>query len=284
MKIKSAIVKSLLQLFANIIRKNPDVLNYLFSKALSSETKEFYYSKFFSNYSIHIEKAIQLLKKWNPDRQFCIVDVGGSNGNTAKLFRNAFKDYPIYVFEPVKESFNLLKKSFENDSNIFARNKAIGFIIGKINMNVAKRKSSSSIFALKAGENDDLFHDSLENVGIEEVEISTLDREIPSTDYIGILKLDVQGYELEVLKGGQETLARTMIIVLELNNHDHYTGAPKYYELDEQLRNNGFSLSDICPSTMDNEILIEWDAIYINKRLYEDRHFRDSSMGTHHIN
>ena len=92
-----------------------------------------------------------------------------------------------------------------------------------------------------------------------------MDKEIPSDAKVGILKLDVQGFELEVLIGGSNTLKNTSIIVLEMNNHDGYLGSPKYYEIDEYLRNNGFVLYDIFPSQKNFGQLTEWDTIYINK-------------------
>ena len=111
-----------------------------------------------------------------------------------------------------------------------------------------------------------IFANALIKKGTEEIEITKLDISIPVTETVGILKIDVQGYELEVLKGAINTLLRTSIILLEMNNHDGYKGSPKYYELDEFLRNQKFTLYDIFPSTKDDGRLKEWDSLYINNK------------------
>jgi len=76
--------------------------------------------------------------------------------------------------------------------------------------------------------------------------------------------------KLEVLKGAKLTLERTCIVLLEVNNHNGYSGSPKYYDIDLALRESGFLFYDLCPSTRDNGRLKEWDTIYINKLYYED--------------
>ncbi len=83
-------------------------------------------------------------------------------------------------------------------------------------------------------------------------------------DEIGIMKIDVQGYEMDVLKGAETTLKRTDIIVLEANNHEGYTGSAKYYDIDKYLRERNYTLYDILPSIVDNGKLKEWDMIYMN--------------------
>ena len=103
-------------------------------------------------------------------------------------------------------------------------------------------------------------------VDTEKIQISKLDVEIPDYFHILILKIDVQGYELEVLKGARESLKRTVIVTLEMNNHIGYLGSAKYFEIDEYLRNAGFILYDIFPSSKIEKQLAEWDSIYLNTK------------------
>ncbi len=81
------------------------------------------------------------------------------------------------------------------------------------------------------------------------------------------MKLDVQGHELEVLKGAVNTLKNTAIVVAEMSNHHNYKGAPLYYDIDEFLRRNNFSLYDQCLSLKEDGKLLEWDGIYVNNNL-----------------
>ena len=81
------------------------------------------------------------------------------------------------------------------------------------------------------------------------------------------MKLDVQGYEIEVLCGASNHMENVDLIVVEVSNHDGYESAPKYYEVDKLIRENGFVISDLFPNSKESNQLLEWDIMYINKRL-----------------
>jgi FkbM family methyltransferase len=63
---------------------------------------------------------------------------------------------------------------------------------------------------------------------------------------VDLLKLDVQGAELEVLRGGLETLAQTDVVLLELSVSQYNKGAPLSSDVISFMRECGFHLSDIC--------------------------------------
>ena len=86
-----------------------------------------------------------------------------------------------------------------------------------------------------------------------------------------ILKIDVQGFEIEAMKGTQQRLQPTAIVVLEVNNHEYYTDAPKYHEVDTYKRSINFQLFDLPPLTRDHLVLKEWDAIYVNNSILRDQ-------------
>lgn len=98
---------------------------------------------------------------------------------------------------------------------------------------------------------------------IKSANVSTLDEEMASVEKVLCLKLDVQGYELNVLQGGEITLQKTIFVLLEMNNHPYYAGGCQYFELDYFLRKRGFKLADIIVSYRSPERRIEeYDAIY----------------------
>jgi FkbM family methyltransferase len=265
MNLIASCIKRFINLFSSIIRKNKDVLKYLFTVSLKNEIIDFYDNEFLKGYT-HIDKTIITAKKICKGN-FIIVDVGGADGTTGKIFSKNFPENEIWIFEPLQENYlqiENLKTQFHN-FNLFPN--ALGSKHEKSIINKADRITSSSIFNLNPDSKSEIFSEILEKRGEEEIEITTLDIIIPADKTIGILKIDVQGYELEVLKGGDQSLKRTNLIVLELNNHNGYVGAPKYYEVDNYLRNCAFTLYDIFPSTKDKGNLKEWDAIYINNRL-----------------
>jgi FkbM family methyltransferase len=213
----------------------------------------------------HIHRSIRLAKKL-PDQDFIILDIGGGIGASLRLYLKYFPSNRIIVFEPVAESFKTIKSKFGNSENVTFCNLAAGNENSKQEINIANRVTSSSILPLSA-ETQSVFYDA-KTLGLsrnETIEIVRLDDFLAGEkSSIGIMKLDVQGFEMNVLKGAEETLKRTSIVLLEAGNHDVYVGSPRYYEIDEYLRDRGFILYDIIPSVLDSGQLKEWDVIYIS--------------------
>lgn len=257
-------VKKLVDIFFIPLKKNDAVLTYLLDHTLLKEMEErLEKGELFPLH--HIHRCIRLAKKLQ-NQEFLILDIGGGIGVTADLFNQYFPGKRIIVFEPINDNFNTIKSRFDSFPNIDVIKCALGDEHSIKQINIANRKTSSSILPLSADPDSKFFNeDSLGQSGIESIEVLRLD-DFLSADrsQIGIMKVDVQGYELDVLKGAEITLKRTDVLVLEVNNHNVYVGSPKYYEIDNYLRENNFTLYDILPSVVDNCKLKEWDVIYLN--------------------
>ena len=63
---------------------------------------------------------------------------------------------------------------------------------------------------------------------------------------VDFIKLDVQGYELEVLKGGQKALQSVECILMEVSLIGVNQGAPLLHEVISYMKNIGFFVYDIC--------------------------------------
>lgn len=263
----ASLAKPFLSLYVSPLKSNRYLQKYVFSVPLKKEVTDYIENVYFQEY-LHIEKSIDLAKKMKLENMD-ILDVGGAIGNTARLYAQSFPKSKVWVFEPMHETYSKLQAATSSFPNISLVNKAVGSTLGKSVINRANRITSSSILNIRSEKNSAVFADTLIKKGEEEIEITTLDSTIPKDAKISILKIDVQGYELEVLKGAKETLMRTNIITLELNNHDNYQNAPKYYEIDEYLRKSNFTVYDLFPSLKDNGRLKEWDAIYVRNELIQ---------------
>jgi FkbM family methyltransferase len=257
-------IKKLIDLSFAPLKKNKTFLSYLFDHTLRNEMEErSEKGELFPHH--HIYRSIRLAKKLL-NQKFIILDIGGGIGATAKLFNQFFPENKIIVFEPINDNFDAIKIRFSATTNIEIIKCAAGNENSVKKINIANRITSSSILPLAADLNSTVFNDkNLGQVRDECIEIVRLD-DFMLNDHneIGILKIDVQGFELDVLKGAEVTLKRTDVIVLEANNHDGYVGSPKYYDIDDFLREHNFTLYDILPSIVDNGKLKEWDLIYLN--------------------
>jgi FkbM family methyltransferase len=266
---RAAYYKAVLKPFASLLRKDKDARHFLFSRALKTETEEYIENTYLRGYQ-HIESAVSLLKTLCIQKTTTfgiILDVGGADGTTAALFRELLPVYTIYVFEPTTEQFSILEKRFKGDENVLLFKKGVGSRNASLPFHKTTILSTSSFYELNTEGSGKFFSGNLTETGTEEVDVITLDSLCPFNEAIAILKADIQGYELEMLKGATETLKKTLVVILEVNNHTHYRKAPAYHEIDTFMRDSGFELYDLFPGTREEGKLKEWDVIYVNTNL-----------------
>ena len=165
----------------------------------------------------------------------------------------------ITVFEPLSKNFDVLSKRLQNvNADIEGYQVALGSKKGTATMFLSSNDAQSSSI-LKPKQHLEL-HPDVSFDGTEEVEVSLLDEyDIGDSNFINI---DVQGYELEVFKGGKKTLENIDYVYCEVNRDEVYEGAPMVEELDEFLGTYGFERVE----THWPETYYTWgDALYIKK-------------------
>lgn len=216
------------------------------------------------NNSLHISHSITEIKN-NYNKKFdgfIIVDVGCANGDTTKCFSESFPLYKIIGVEPNLDVFNQTKRALLNHKNITLKNLALDEKPGEGKLYITKNLVSSSLKELNTesiNKTSVEYKKMLDVTKVSSVIISTLDLEFAETKGILLLKLDTQGTELNILKGGTNCLKKTKYVLVEMSYHNLYKNGCQYFEVDELLRNNSFRLIKLfSPYTT------EYDALYEN--------------------
>ncbi len=123
-----------------------------------------------------------------------IIDVGGFIGDSALIFRD-FTKQKIHTFEATSKNFELMQKTLQmNESSQIIPNKlALGSAKGKMKINLAG-SASSAMYSYNNGE-------------YEYVSVITLDEYVRENNLkIGFIKVDIEGGEMDFLRGGLETI------------------------------------------------------------------------------
>jgi len=167
-----------------------------------------------------------------------VLHIGAHYGEEYELYKtNEIKN--VVYFEPISTSFNILKNKIGDDGILF--NCALGNENKYVEMYVetANLGQSSSILEpmLHKTQYPTIIFDSKETVKMVRLD----DIEINIKNY-NLINLDVQGYELEVFKGAEETLKNIDYIISEINNDETYLGCAKINELEDFLSPYGFKL------------------------------------------
>jgi FkbM family methyltransferase len=142
-------------------------------------------------------------------------------------------------FEPLSSNFNTLKNNLGETYPLYKV--ALGNENKKINMNVETANSGQSSSIL----NPKLHLTQYPHIlfeSTEEVEMMRLDDMGLNFDEINFINIDVQGYELEVFKGSENTLNKIDYIMSEINRDDVYENCAKIEQLREFLTPYGFEL------------------------------------------
>lgn len=182
-----------------------------------------------------------------------VLDVGANSGQFAEYLRYVGYEGRIVCFEPLSEPYAKLHELAKNDTGIVcAPRMALGDYDGEIIINMAANSESSSV--LKVIEQHAKREPQTRFVGCEKVPVYRLDTVVPDyiRDYVKpFLKIDVQGYESQVLDGSTELLSKLVGLQLEISLVPLYEGELPYRLLIDQIERAGFLLHDLNPCYSD---------------------------------
>ncbi|MFV8345496.1 FkbM family methyltransferase [Flavobacterium sp. ZB4P13] len=200
-----------------------------------------------------------------------IIDVGANSGQFTRVASHLYPQARIDTFEPLPDLYPIIEKKFKNNKNITTYNIALGNEDGVIMFNKNKFGHTSSILEISSGnihfpkEENDL--DQI-NVVIKKLDSVSL---LNSNSELSLLKLDVQGYELEVLKGGEITIKGIDYIIIEANLEELYSNQPSFTEMNDYLISKEFELLGMLDFNLGNKNkYIEVDLLYRKKQNNND--------------
>jgi FkbM family methyltransferase len=199
-----------------------------------------------------------------------IVDAGAYVGDIAKIFLTLFPDTKIYAFEPANSTFLKLKSNTKNYSNIKPRQAALSSRRGIATLYINKQNSTNALSEIGSMSKKYLSWQT-ETISTEKVQLLTLDSwiKINRVKSVEILKMDVQGHELELLKGAVQSLKSSVrLIYTKVRFVRIYKKDCLFSDVDTYLNKFGFKLFQIYNLTIGNDRrLITGDAIFV----HEDR-------------
>jgi FkbM family methyltransferase len=198
-----------------------------------------------------------------------IVDGGANNGSTVALFLSQYESPLVHAFEPVPELVSGLLSRFSNNPNVNIHGVALGAETGKVCFNVASDLATSSVLSpssiLKGYHGEKVAAKRV----IEAPQVRLDDTLWGGAHEVDILKLDLQGYEFEALKGCGKLLTKIRLITTEVEFVPLYEGQPLFGDIDIFLRNEGFILLNLYELyTHPDGQLTSGDAVYLNSRYF----------------
>ena len=199
----------------------------------------------FNARSSPLARRIKLFDHFGIDLVF---DVGASTGGYARELREYGYRGRIISFEPSTKAFSALKGAADKDPSWEISHMALGKETGSAQLHLSANNESSSFLNLKKRHTS--AYPSASYVGTETVVLSCLDDEFSKYYREGskpFLKIDTQGFELQVLYGAEVCLRKFVGVQVELSLTPLYEGEPSYLEIISHLQERGFSLMSFQP-------------------------------------
>jgi FkbM family methyltransferase len=201
-----------------------------------------------------------LLKHHKPS---VLYDIGAHNGDWSQIILESIpNDIYIALFEPQKKHFRQLETLFKGKPGKHLFNTALGNSTGQ----GVIRGGGASASLLDANElQHTIFPNSFNTVETEEISIFTLDEliQMHALQLPDVIKIDVQGFELDVFKGATHALASAKYVIAELSFIDLYQKQPKLSELLQFLEMHNFRIIDFGHQWKNKQKeIIQVDAIF----------------------
>ena len=208
----------------------------------------------------HIDsmELLELLRPLNPQ---VIFDVGANVGTWTLLAKALYPEAQVHAFEPLSmhtEKFRQLTKRLDG---VHLHEIGLGSKPAQTVMKITDFSDASSLLPLtEAGKKQ--WH--LEQVAEIPIQIERLDdwvtqHKLPTPD---LIKLDVQGFELEVLRGAEKSLAQTKAVLLEASFQNFYQGQCRFDELVSWLAAAGLHVRAFGHGTALGRPLVQSDVLF----------------------
>jgi FkbM family methyltransferase len=169
-----------------------------------------------------------------------VLDIGAGKGYWSILAGGYFKEAKFYLLDPLTENEPDLRRLCEEDSRQHYILTGVGEEPGDRKIHVAADPDSSTML-LFPGDDDGR---------LRTLSVTTVDRllEEGRIEPPDLVKIDVQGMELQVLRGSQKLFEHTAVFIIEVNLYVFMPGCPRVHEIVQFMADRGYTLFDLAGS------------------------------------
>lgn len=199
-----------------------------------------------------------------------VVDVGANVGQWSGRLLDCITPEKLIIAEPIPAAFAVLQKKFGNQRSIELHNVAVGDHEGVAKFKVTLDTTGASLLQPRE-EMRALVGGNWAVASEIDVKITTLDRLLANLREVSLLKIDVQGYEKQVLAGASQTLRKTKFVLIELNFMPQYDGGSWLGEIHQILtRDFDFFLANATAPEVLSGRAAMCDGLYVNSNLVQE--------------
>ena len=191
-----------------------------------------------------------------------IYDLGANRGRWTLLAKSLFPNAEVHGFEPLPEHCDAFLRNTAGLAAVKLHRTALGEATAELEMDITSFSDSASLLAPTEA--------LARTYGVRPgrkipVPVVRLDdwveaHGLPEPD---LLKLDLQGYELQALRGAPRCLQHARAVLLELSFHEYYAGQPSAGRVITHLEQAGFRPAALSPDIPAGQLLEQVDALFL---------------------
>lgn len=192
-----------------------------------------------------VAASVEHAEALKPLRCDMVVDLGANRGQFSLLARQLYPSAAIVAFEPLPGPAGVYRKVFAQDSKVKLHAMAVGAVAGEQEMHISARDDCSSLLPIAR---DQLrVYPGTHETGSVLVHVEPLQQVLGEKEMVSpaLLKLDVQGFELEALRGCEALLPWFEYIYCECSFMEMYQGQPLADAIIAWLNERGFRLGGV---------------------------------------
>lgn len=196
-----------------------------------------------------------------------ILDIGANEGQFARQIHSVLPQAKLYAFEPLPDCYARLQKNLSDIDGTVCLNFALGNTDGPKAIHMNAFSPSSSMLPMNDLHKEAFPHTT--QATSTEIRVRRLDdvaNELDIRDNV-LIKIDVQGFEDQVILGGPTTIARAAAVIVETSFEPLYKGQLLFDAIHTLLANMGFiyvGSEDPARHPADGRIL-QCDSVFVKK-------------------
>ena len=200
-------------------------------------------------------KSLRLLRKLGLQPAFAL-DIGAYHGDWTVHFKSIFPDAKVLMFEPQESKASMLRAIAKRyQDSVLLETCLLGRTDNEI-VTFYEMETGSSIYAESSS-----YARTAVSKPLRALDALLVAQHLPLPDFI---KMDVQGYEMEVLLGAEKALANANAVLIEVSLLPINKGCPLIKDIMDFFDARGFTLMDVTGISRRNDgVLWQMDVIFL---------------------
>ena len=193
-----------------------------------------------------------------------ILDVGSNHGWFFHCWKDWCPEARIHAFEPRVEAAQKAIELYGDDSELTVNQVAVGDKLGEAEFNVLEGSKVASSFLEHDQKTWDAVAFKTGEITSRRVPIVTIDDYCSEQgiDSVYLMKIDVQGFEMNVLRGAEKSLSFIDHIFVESGIQSLYHDAPNFTDVFRFMKDHDYHLMGMRTWHRGNHVLMETDMLF----------------------